>query len=170
MGGHKTPITGRQLRRVLGHLPTGVTVVTAAGPRGPIGMAANSVTSVSLDPPLLLFCPGKDSTTWPLIRSAGSFCVNIMAHNHEALTRRFAQRQVDRFAGVSVVARPGGPALLDALAWIDCSIRDEHDAGDHTIVVADVLAIETGGPAEPLIFYRGCYGRFSIAGPAVTES
>lgn len=158
--GRVSPITGTEFRRVLGHLPTGVTVVTANRPEGPVGMSANSVTSVSLDPPLILFCPSKLSETWPHIQAAGQFCVNVMASHHETLARQFAQRGIDRFADVTWVARECGPGLSDACAWIDCSLRDEHDAGDHTIVVADVLAIDAADARDPLVFLRGGYGRF----------
>src|SRR3954463_2585218 len=82
-----------EFRRVLGHLPTGVTVLAAFRPDDePIGMAANSVTSVSLAPPMILLCPAKSSTTWPGIRAAGRFCINVMAEHHEGLCRRFAAR------------------------------------------------------------------------------
>ena len=156
-------ITGDEFRRVLGHLPTGVTVLTAFTPHGPAGLAANSVTSVSLDPPLVLFCPARTSETWPSLREAGSFCVNVMAGGHAEVTRRFAQKGIDRFAGVPWVPRPTGPGLVDAVAWVECRLRQEHDAGDHTIVVADVLAIESAGEEErlPLLFFRGRYGTFS---------
>ncbi|MCW2992089.1 MAG: monooxygenase, partial [Solirubrobacterales bacterium] len=135
-------ITGEAFRHVLGHLPTGVTVITAYAADGPTGMAANSVTSVSLDPPLVLFCPAKASTTWPAIRESGRFCINIMAGHHEEATRQFALKGADRFTGVAYSDRPCGPALDDAVAWIECTMRDEHDAGDHTIVVGSVSAIE----------------------------
>ena len=153
-----------RFRQVLGHLATGVTVVTAYGPDGPVGMAANSVTSVSLDPPLVLVCPAKSSTTWPAIRAAGEFCVNVMAGHHEEICRRFALQGVDRFAGVAWSERAAGPALDDAVAWVECAIRDEHDAGDHTIVVASVLGLGAAEDAAPLVFFRGRYGTFS--GPA----
>lgn len=150
-------------RSVLAHLPTGVTVITAYGEDGtPVGMAANSVTSVSLDPPLILFCPAKSSTTWPSIRAASGFCVNVMAGHHEEVTRRFAAKGIDRFAGLEYTERPTGPALDDAVAWIECRPQDEHDAGDHTIVVARVVAIEAtaGAEAAALVFFRGAYGSF----------
>src|SRR5690349_11318690 len=108
-----------RFRFAFGHLPTGVCVVTAHGPTGPVGMSANSVTSLSLDPPLLLFCPAKSSETWPLIRETGRFCVNILAHHHERSARAFAARGIDRFVGCEVSERPCGPALADAVAWID---------------------------------------------------
>jgi len=147
-------------RQVLAHLPTGVTVIASHGSEGPVGMAANSVTSVSLDPPLILFCPAKSSSTWPKIREAGSFCVNVMAGHHEVITRQFAAKEADRFSGVDYAHRPTGPALADAVAWIECSLHDEHDAGDHTIVVARVVAIEAVAGVEPLVFFRGSYGSF----------
>jgi len=151
-------------RKVLAHLPTGVSIITAHGGGGPVGMAANSVTSVSLDPPLVLFCPARTSTTWPDLRAAERFCINIMAGHHEEVTRRFAARGVDRFAGVSFEDRPCGPALVDAVAWIECVLDAEHDAGDHTIVVARVTAMEAGPEiAEPLVFFRGAYGSFRAA-------
>lgn len=160
-GGHAA-IDPRHFRDVLAHLPTGVTAITAHGVNGPVGMAANSVTSVSLDPPLILFCPSRTSETWPLIREAQTFCVNVMAAHHADVTRQLAAKDADRFAGVAVEDRVAGPALADAVAWIECRLRDEHDAGDHTIVVAQVLAIEaaSGETAEPLVFFRGMYGSF----------
>jgi 3-hydroxy-9,10-secoandrosta-1,3,5(10)-triene-9,17-dione monooxygenase reductase component len=157
-------ISSERFRHVLGHLPTGVTVITAMVDGRPVGMAANSVTSVSLEPPLLLVCPAKSSTTWPEIRAARRFCVNVMAGHHEALSLQFSQRGVDRFANVPWHQRQSGPALDEAVAWIDCETHVEHDAGDHTIAVASVNALDIGlesGEREVLIFYRGRYGRFS---------
>jgi flavin reductase (DIM6/NTAB) family NADH-FMN oxidoreductase RutF len=150
-----------RFRDVLGHLPTGVTVVTAHDPDGPVAMSANSVTSVSLDPPLILFCPAKSSSTWPHIRDSGRFCVNVFAAHHEEASRRFAASGVDRFAGVSWHSRPSGPAIDDAVAWIECTIDAVHEAGDHLIVVGavDQLDIREGAD-EPLVFFRGQYGSF----------
>jgi 3-hydroxy-9,10-secoandrosta-1,3,5(10)-triene-9,17-dione monooxygenase reductase component len=158
-------IDPRRFRDVLGHLPTGVTVIASNGPDGPVGMAANSVTSVSLDPPMILFCPAKSSTTWPDLRATGAFCVNILAGHHEELTRQFAAKDTDRFAGVDYTRRETGPALADAVAWVECRLRDEHEAGDHTIVVAEVVAIEAAEARdlEPLVFFRGRYGSFRTA-------
>lgn len=157
---HPSAIVPQEFRRVLGHLPTGVTAITAYGPDGPIGMAANSVTSVSLDPPLLLICPAKSSATWPELRAAGTFCVNVMAGHHEHTCRAFARRGADRFAGVAWHQRATGPGVDGAVAWIGCRVRDEHDAGDHTIVVAEVLDLEAASDVAPLVFFRGAYGTF----------
>ena len=148
-------IDAERFRQVLGHLPTGVTVVTAHHPEGPVAMSANSVTSVSLAPPLILFCPAKSSTSWPKIRESARFCVNVFAAHHEEASRRFAARGVDRFAG---------PALDDAVAWIECTISAEHDAGDHLIVVGAVDQLDMReGEADPLVFFRGQYGSFSAS-------
>jgi len=125
-------------------------------------MSANSVTSVSLDPPLILFCPAKSSTSWPKIREAGRFCVNVFAAHHEEASRRFAAPAVDRFEGVAWHPRPAGPALDDAVAWIECTIDAESPAGDHLIVLGAVDQLDTrGGESAPLVFYRGQYGSFS---------
>jgi 3-hydroxy-9,10-secoandrosta-1,3,5(10)-triene-9,17-dione monooxygenase reductase component len=157
-------IAPEQFRDVLGHLPTGVTVMAALAPHGPVGMAANSVTSVSLHPPLVLVCPAQASTTWPRIREAGRFCLNVMAREQADLARRFSTLGLDRFEDVPWRARPSGPGLEGALAWIECTIRDEYDAGDHTVVIATVDGLEASGEGEPLVFFRGRYGTFSPAG------
>ena len=94
-------IDPQRFREVLGHLPTGVTVVTAHHARGPVAMSANSVTSVSLEPPLILFCPAKTSSTWPAIRESGRFCVNVFAAHHEEISRRFAARGAQEFSSNS---------------------------------------------------------------------
>jgi 3-hydroxy-9,10-secoandrosta-1,3,5(10)-triene-9,17-dione monooxygenase reductase component len=161
MDGDPQAITQAEFRRVLGHLPTGVTVLTAFGAHGPNGMAANSVTSVSLEPPMILFCPAKSSSTWPDLRGARTFCVNVMASHHAPLCSRFAQKDIDRFDGVDWHTRPGGPALDDAVAWLQCEIFAEHDAGDHTVVIANVTAIEASPEGAPLVFYKGRYGTFA---------
>jgi len=136
--------------------------VTAYHADAPVAMSANSVTSVSLEPPLILFCPAKSSTTWPLIRESGRFCVNVFGAQHEEASRRFAERGVDRFAGVAWHQRPSGPALDEALAWIECALDAEYAAGDHMIVVGAVLGLDLREDAgEPLVFFRGRYGSFA---------
>jgi 3-hydroxy-9,10-secoandrosta-1,3,5(10)-triene-9,17-dione monooxygenase reductase component len=152
-----------ELRKLLGHYPTGVTVITADDGETMFGMAANSVTSVSLEPPLMLICPAKKSSTWPSIRSCGRFCINVMASDHEPLTRRFAAKDLDRFSEVLTHQRRCGPGLADAVAWLDCEITAEHDAGDHTIVIAEILSADAHQDRLPLVFYRGQYGTFVAA-------
>jgi flavin reductase (DIM6/NTAB) family NADH-FMN oxidoreductase RutF len=159
--GSTEEIAPDQFRHVLGHLPTGVTVITAYGADGPTGMAANSFTSVSLEPPLILVCPAKSSSTWPGIRESRRFCANVTAKHHEELCRQFARRNTDRFAGIAWHERPAGPALDDAVAWIECEIESEYEAGDHAIVVARVVSIEAAADGSPLIFFRGGYSGIS---------
>lgn len=151
---------GGRFREVLAHLPTGVTIITAHTPEGPTGLAANSFTSVSLDPPLILFCPAKSSSTWPLIRDAGKFCVNVMAGHHRDLVGQFARKGAERFAGVDYESHDEGPVLTEAVAWLTCRIQSETDAGDHTIVVAEVTRLDAVSDRHPLVFLRGRYGLF----------
>lgn len=153
-------IEAREFRDVLGHLPTGVVVVAAFGHDGPSGMAANSITSVSLDPPLIAVCPARTSTTWPAIREAGRFCVSVLAEHDEQTSRRFALRGADRFAGVAWHQRVAGPGLDQAVAWIDCELDTEHVAGDHTIALGRVIDVAAAAGERALIFFRGHYGRF----------
>lgn len=156
-------LDGARFRQVLGHFCTGVTIVTAMAGGDPVGFTAQSFSSVSLDPPLILLCPGKSSSTWPRIEEAGSFCVNILSNTQEALCRAFAAKGADKFAGVGWRPAPGtgAPLLEGGLAWLDCHIQQIHDAGDHLIVVARVLDLDVGAEGTPLLFYRGGYGSFS---------
>ncbi len=147
-------------RQVLGHVPTGVVVLTATGPEGPLGMACNSFTSVSLAPPLVSFCAARTSLTWPQIRATGHFCVNVMASHHIDATRGFARRGHDRFRGVTWYQRHGGPGIVDAVAWIDCDIVAQYDAGDHVIVLGRVRALDARADGTPLVFWRGEYGDY----------
>lgn len=160
MSGKIPTIDSSLFRQVLSHYPTGVVVVCSDTEDGPHGMACNSFTSVSLDPPLVAFCPAKSSKTWPRLRASGRFCISVLASHHEPISRLFARREIDRFAETKVTARRYGPAIAEAAAWVDCVLEAEHDAGDHTIVVARVHDLETQGPIEPLVFYRGGYGAF----------
>lgn len=147
---------------MLGHFATGVTVVTAlAADRRPVGLAVNSFTSVSLDPALVAFCVSLESSSWPVVRAAGAFCVNILAEDQEAVSRTFARHGVDRFSGMGWKPAPSGaPILADVLAWVDCTIEAEHGAGDHLIVVGRVRELGLVHEGRPLVFYRGGYGRF----------
>ncbi|HWS48373.1 MAG TPA: flavin reductase family protein [Acidimicrobiia bacterium] len=160
---HVLPPDPATYRTVLGHYATGVALITAMHDGEPVGMACNSFTSLSLEPPLVLFCAAKDSSTWPRIQAAGRWAANILGEDGEELCRLFAQRGADRFAHVAYTAgRSGAPVLHDALAFVDCETAAEHDAGDHLIVVGSVLELGYAAHGKPLIFYRGGYGRFEI--------
>jgi 3-hydroxy-9,10-secoandrosta-1,3,5(10)-triene-9,17-dione monooxygenase reductase component len=157
----KNALPAAGLRRVLGHLPTGVVVLAAEVDSRPVGMACNSFTSVSLDPPLVSFSVAHASSTWPRLRRSGRFCANILASHHDELSRIFSRRGADRWLDVARHRRWGGPGLDDAVAWIDCEIANEYEAGDHVIVVSAVAEIEVHEDGhDPLLFFRGEYGSF----------
>ena len=149
-------------RKVLGAFPTGVTVVTAANDGRNVGMAIGSFTSVSLDPPLVAFLPGKSSGSWPAIEQSGSFCVNVMAADQGAMVGQFASKAEDKFAGVKWQPAPvtGSPLLAGAIAWMDCRLHAVHEGGDHWIVVGLVEAMDTDRDADPMLFFKGKYGTF----------
>ncbi len=155
-----TQFDSAEFRRVLGHVPTGVTVVAGVENGSPVGVAIGSFGSVSLDPPLVMFCPGKSSTSWPAIERSGSFCVNVLADDQPALSSLFAGSEPDKFAGVTWGTRATGSPVIDGcVAWIDCTIETVHEAGDHWIVVGRVADLGVGRPeAGPLIFFKGGYG------------
>ena len=149
----------RVMRDVLGHFASGVTVVTAIGPEGPIGFTCQSFSSLSLDPPLVALAPSRTSTTWPRLREAGRFCVNVLAEEQSELSQAFARSGTDKFAGVSWELSPYGcPMLEGVVAWIDSEVWAEYDGGDHTIVVARVLDLGADAARSPLLFHRGGYG------------
>ena len=150
------------MRMVLGHFATGVTVITAMADGEPVGIAANSFTSVSLDPPLVLFCAGKASSTWPLMQKSAAFAVNVLGEHQEDISRLFASKNADRFAGVGYhAAATGSPVLTGALAYLDCRIHAEHDAGDHVIVVGRVVELGVMDESSPLLFFRGGYHKLA---------
>jgi 3-hydroxy-9,10-secoandrosta-1,3,5(10)-triene-9,17-dione monooxygenase reductase component len=149
------------LRGVMACFATGVAVITAAEPgRPPVGMAVNSFVSVSLEPPLVLFCAAHTSSTWPAIRAAGHFCANVLAAGQEELARAFA-RKGDRFAGVAhTPGVTGAPVLRDVHAHVECKIVDTYEAGDHTVVLGRVVDLGADTEAAPLLFYRSSYRLF----------
>lgn len=153
----------QRFRRVLGNYPTGVTVVTAIDADSkPAGMALGSFTSVSLNPPLVAFLADKNSTSFPRIRTATSFCVNVLSAHQEEVCRAFATRGGDKFAGVGWSPAPSGAPRLDGVAaWIDCDFESITHAGDHYLVLGRVRELDGADDGFPLVFYRGGYGRFS---------
>jgi flavin reductase (DIM6/NTAB) family NADH-FMN oxidoreductase RutF len=152
-----------RFRHVLGHFATGVAVITAITPSGPVGMAVSSFTSVSLEPPLVAFLPDKSSTSWPKIRGAGVFCVNILSAGQEELCARFARKGIDKFAGVSWRAAPSGAPILEGgMAWIDCELTQTFESGDHFIAIGRVVQLEAAEYGVPLVFFQGGYGHFAL--------
>ena len=159
MGAPAGPVPPAVMREVLGHFVSGIVVVTAATPAGPIGFTCQSFASLSLDPPLISFSPARTSTTWPRIRAVGTLCVNVLAADHQELSAGFARSGVDKFAGVDWRAAPSGAQILDGVsAWIDCPLWNEYDGGDHPIAVGRVHDLGAGPARRPLLYCRGRYG------------
>lgn len=154
-------IDGRKFRTVLGQFCTGITVITALDPDGaPIGFACQSFAALSLDPPLVLFCPTKGSRSWAAIEAAGRFCVNVLSEQQQPVCARFGSRETDKFAGVDWhTSELGVPVLDGSLATIECTVDSVVDGGDHYIVIGRVqtLAESATTNGRPLLFYRGQY-------------
>ena len=152
------------LRRVLGAFPTGVTALAAVIDGVPVGMAANSFTSVSLAPPLVSVCVATTSETWQTLRHAPRLGVSVLSHEQETASRRLAARGIDRFAELSWHTTEDGAILLDhASAWFDCSIEREIRAGDHEIVLLRVHRLGTDPRIPPLVFHGSRYRRLAVS-------
>jgi 3-hydroxy-9,10-secoandrosta-1,3,5(10)-triene-9,17-dione monooxygenase reductase component len=149
----------RSLRDALGRFATGVAFVTAAPDGEPAGLIVNSLTSVSLEPPLVSFCPARSSLTWSRMRRAGRFGVNVLGRQHEHFAKRATRPGADRFAGLDWELGEGDvPLLTDALATLECEIVAEHPAGDHWIVVGRVDDLHISPINDPLLFFAGAFG------------
>jgi flavin reductase (DIM6/NTAB) family NADH-FMN oxidoreductase RutF len=153
----------RAFRDVMGRFCTGVVLVTGVHDGEPVGFAAQSFVSLSLEPPLVGVCPATTSSSWPRIRASGHFCINVLGAGQKPLCDAFARSGGDKYAGVSWTPAPSGsPRIEGTLAWIDCALEAEHEAGDHTIAVGRVTSLEaTTGAPEPLLFFTGAYGRYA---------
>lgn len=152
-------IEPRHLRDVLGHFASGIVVVTACAADGPVGFTCQSFASLSLEPPLVSFCPARTSTTWPRIRAVSRFCVNVLADHQQGLSGAFARSGADKFDGVTWRPSPAGSPVLDGVcAWVDCVLAEEFDGGDHTIVVGRIVELAADPSRMPLLFHRGGYG------------
>lgn len=147
-----------QYRQLLGHFATGVTILTTTTPEGkPLGMTANSLSSVSLSPPLISVCVDREADMHPVILRASEFVVNVLASDQEALARRFSDKYEDRFDGVGYRLNPEGLILLDGvLAHVVCRRQETYPGGDHTIVLGRVIG-GTTHERHPLLYYRGGY-------------
>ena len=154
-------VAPERYRTVMGHFATGVTVVTANSDHGPVGMTANAVCSLSLEPLLLLVCFDKAARTLPIVAEGERFGVNVLAKGQEQLARLFASKtpEHEKFAEVPHSVHDGIPVLDGTLAWVGCELEQLIPAGDHTIGIGAVTAAELtrARPPEPLIWYRGRY-------------
>ncbi len=155
----------RAFRNAVGHFATGVTVMTASADGVRAGVTANSFSSLSLDPPLVLWSIVKTSTSFPVFAAASHFAVNILAHDQIPLSQQFAKSAADKFAGIDPKIGAGGCLILpDVCAVIECARQDILDGGDHWILIGRVCGFETADHA-PLLYHRGNYS-LSRAHPA----
>ncbi len=152
------PIEKNELRRVMGHFATGVTVITSFRASGELhGLTANAFSSVSLVPPLLLVCVDKKAESYPCFEESKVFTVNILSAEQEALSRKFAVSGGNKFEGVSYrIGANGAPILDGSIAYLECKLSGSMDAGDHTVYLGEIEQAETH-EAKPLLFFRGGY-------------
>ena len=149
-----TPV---EMRHALGHFATGVTVVTGLAPDGsPLGFACQSFASVSLEPPLVLFCADHKGRSWPRMRDTGAFTVNVLDHEQHDLVERFGSPRGARFEGLDwQPSQLGTPSLPGTLVRVHCSVEQVHVAGDHDVVIGRVLGLDDTSAGRPMLFYRG---------------
>ena len=156
------PIEKNDLRRAMGHFATGVTVITTRSEEGqPFGLTANAVSSLSLEPPLILICVDKSADTYPYFDRSKVFALNILSEDQETISRRFATSGIEKFEGIGYHENEMGCAILDqAVGHLDCRIVNSFDAGDHTIYIGEVDSV---GLTEfpPLLFFRGGYRKLA---------
>jgi flavin reductase (DIM6/NTAB) family NADH-FMN oxidoreductase RutF len=151
----------QELRRIMGHFATGVTVVTTKdGEDTPYGLTANSFASLSLKPPLVLVCVDKAAHCYSCFEGSKIFAVNVLGEDQQELSRRFATKSAQKFDGISWHRSENGAALIDgAISHIECKVVYSYDGGDHTIYVGEVLSAASNGGARPLLFFQGKYHR-----------
>lgn len=153
-----------ELRRAFGAFPTGVTAIAALVDGVPVGLAASSFTSVSLDPPLVSVCVAHSSTTWPVLRERTRLGVSVLGAHQEHACRQLAAREGDRFAALDWRSTRDGAVLLeDASAWLDCSVEQLIRAGDHDIVLLRVHEVDADHAVAPLVFHGSRFRRLEAA-------
>jgi 3-hydroxy-9,10-secoandrosta-1,3,5(10)-triene-9,17-dione monooxygenase reductase component len=153
-------VTGDRFRAVLGHVPTSVAIVAGVVGGVPRGLSVGTFVPVSLDPPLVGFFVDRKSSSWPAISPVGAFCVSVLGADQVELSRRFAIPNTDKFAGVPWRGAPSGhPVIEGAVAWVDCALGSQTEAGDHVFVIGQVLDLGVGSGGTPLLHHRGGYRR-----------
>lgn len=157
-------IDTKEFRHVLGHYPSGLVIVTASTPNGPVGMTLQCFHSLSMDPPLVALFAGKSSSTWPQLAEAGRFCANVLAADQAELAGRFGRRDGERFAGLTCAEDAfGAPMIPGAQAHISCRLVSVVDGGDHHIAIAAIEALAADSQARPLVYYRGGFHQIASA-------
>jgi flavin reductase (DIM6/NTAB) family NADH-FMN oxidoreductase RutF len=156
-------LTSDEFREVIGHFASGVTVVTTAHDERLHGTTASAVTSLALDPPMLLVCMNSESSTGRAMAAAGRFAVNILGESHGELATRFARKGGDKFAGVEISdGGRGQPLLAGAIAHLECRVSEQVAAATHIIFIAEVESATAQDDAAPLAYYRGRFGRLEL--------
>lgn len=157
-------IEPQELRRVMGHFATGVTVITTRDKEGRhYGLTANAFMSLSLDPPLVVISVDKTAQCYFCFAESKVFNVNVLSEEQEEISRRFATKGVDKFAGLKWRPADNGAALIDgAMAHIECKVVRSHDGGDHTILIGEITRTGASG-GRPLLFFQGRYERLGRA-------
>lgn len=152
-------IGAAEFRNALGYYASGITIVSGISENGPAGFTCQSFYSVSVDPPLVSFSVMRSSTSYPLIREAGRFAVNVLSHDQHWISSQFARSGIDKWAGVDwTPTAAGNPLIGGALTGVDCELDQEIEAGDHYIVVGRVIDLSPPESAHsPLLYYRGRY-------------
>jgi flavin reductase (DIM6/NTAB) family NADH-FMN oxidoreductase RutF len=159
-------IEPRKFRDAVGRFGTGVTIVTARDAQGtPVGMTANSFTSVSLDPPLVLFCPARTAESYVALSSGGPFVINVLSEAQQALSNRFARTSEDKWRELAFDTwDSGAPVLRDCLANLECETHAVHEAGDHAVVIGRVIRLGQAEGGRPLLYFGGRYAVLATAG------
>lgn len=166
---HSTAIEPLRFREALGHYASGITVITSCIDGEPVGFTCQSFYSVSMNPPLVSFSVMADSYSYPRIRQAGRFAVNILSGEQVKVSNQFARRGEDKWHGIEWQTSPlGNPIIAGSLYWLDCEIHAEHAAGDHLIVIGEVKALnrQEAAAAQPLLYFKGQYCNLAAHGAA----
>lgn len=160
------PVTdGARLRHAFGHFPSGVVAVCAEVGGVPVGLAASSFTSVSLDPPLVSVCMQHSSTTWPVLRAQPRLGISVLAEGQDGVCTRLASKTGDRFAGTARIASEHGAVFVDgASLLLDCAIHAEIPAGDHDVILLRVLGLHAEPTSSPLVFHGSTFRRLAAHG------
>jgi len=159
-----------RFREVLGHFASGVVVVTALDDGEPIGMTVQSFASLSLDPPLVVFCPAVTSTTWPRVRAVGRFAINLLAEGQDGVALQFARSGGPKYDAIEWRPGPltGAPILENGLAWLESNLTAEHPGGDHSIAVCSIESLHAHLDRHPLLFFRSTFCRTEKTGRPVS--
>ena len=159
------PLDGAELRRVYGCYPSGVAAICAMVDGEPVGMAASSFTAVSVEPPLVSICVQNHSRTWPRLRACPRLGLSVLAEGHGDACLSLSRKEGDRFARVAWAGLPSGAVLVrGASAWLECLLHSEVPAGDHTIAVLEICALEADAATPPLVFHGSRFRRLTASG------